>query len=603
MSIKKYITELKRRNVFKAGIAYLIVAWLIVQIASILLPTFDAPPYVLKTLVFMLGIGFPINLIFSWIYDITPNGIKKTETLEQNPVKSILKSNRLNKVIIASLTLVVLLLLYNQFRNPGNNKPITNTEAINLDSKEKSIAILAFTDMSAEKNQDYFSDGISAELTSLLSKIGELKVIDRRSSFSYKNKSATLKQIGNELNVSYILDGSVRKYENKVRIDVQLINVADGSHLWLDTYDRNMDDIFKIQDDIAKAVITQLKIVLATSTISTITKRPTTNLEAYRLYLEGLYYLNLAGFDNVNKTISLLEEAILLDPNFAQAHAVLAKVLILNSVDYENNIAWEGRAYVAIQEALSLDPDLPEAYVARGMWYWTPNNNFNHEKAIKDFRKATELNPGLSSAQEYLMLVYLHVGLLDEALDYGKKAVLLNPTNMWIRHYTGQVYHFQGNYAEALNTYNSVSDQFIPFFRIALTAQILNYQGKIEESFQMIEKGLLEYPTEPQLNSTYAILLAKSGRNDEAKNRIVIAIENKKTLRHDHHLYHNLASSSALMGEKQKAVSWLIKAAETGFPCYSLYNRDPNLESLKGYPSFDAFMLEMKKKQEYFKSI
>ncbi len=600
MNLKKYIAELKRRNVFKAAIAYLIMAWLIAQVASIVLPTFNAPPYVMKTLLFILSIGFPLNLVFSWIYDITPEGIKKTDSHDKN---SILKSSRLNKVIIVSLSIAIVLLLFNQFYNSNNSITKANNDIESSDSNDKSIAVLAFTNMSSEKDQDYFSDGISAELTSLLSKIGELKVIDRRSSFSYKNKSATLKQIGNELNVSYILDGSVRKYENMVRIDVQLINVSDGSHLWLDTYDRNMDDIFKIQDDIAKAVIKQLKIVLATNTISTIAKRPTTNLEAYRLYLEGLYYLNLAGFDNVNKTISLLEEAILLDPNFAQAHAVLAKVLILNSVDYENNVAWEGRAYVAIQEALSLDPDLPEAYVARGMWYWTPNNNFDHEKAIKDFRKATELNPGLSSAHEYLMLVYLHVGLLDEAFDYGKKAELLNPTNMFIRHYTGQVYHFQGNYVEALNTYNNVSDQFIPFFRIALKAQILNYQGKIEESFQIIEKGLLEYPTEPQLNSTYAILLAKAGRNDEAKNRITIAIENKKTLRHDHHLYHNLASSSALMGEKQKAVSWLIKAAETGFPCYPLYNRDPNLESLKGYPAFEDFMSGMKKKLEYYSSL
>ncbi len=600
MNLKKNIAELKRRHVFKAGIAYLLVAWLIAQVASILLPTFNAPSYIMKVLLFILGIGFPIWLVFSWVYDITPDGIKKTEDHNQ---QTIIKSSRLNKVIITSLSIAVVLLLFNQFYHSNGNDTKINADITSLDSKEKSIAILAFTNMSSEKDQDYFSDGISAELTNVLSKIGELKVIDRRSSFSYKNKSATLKQIGKELNVSYILDGSVRKYENKVRIDVQLINVSDGSHLWLDSYDRNLDDIFKIQDDIAKAVIKQLKIILATNTLSTLRNRPTTNLEAYRLYLEGLYYLNLAGFDNLNKTISLLEEVILLDPYFAQAHAVLAKVLILNSVDYENNVAWESRAYVAIQEALSIDPNLSEAYVARGMWYWTPANNFDHEKAIKDFRKATELNPGLSSAHEYLMLVYLHIGLLDKAFEYGEKASSLDPTNMWIRHYTGQVYHFQGNFTEALNTYNSVADRYIPFFRIALMAQILNYQGKIDEAFKIIEEGLLEYPTEPQLNSTYAILLAKSGRNGEAKRRIDIAIENKKTLRHDHHLYHNLASSSALMGEKMEAVTWLIKAADTGFPCYPLYNRDPNLESLKGYPAFEDFMFEMKKKLEYYSSL
>ena len=245
MNLKNYIAELKRRNVFKAGLAYLIVAWIMTQVTAIVLPTFNAPPFVLKTILFILGIGFPIWLVFAWVYEITSEGIKKTDHVDQEHSKLTQTGNRFNKLIIASLSVALILLLINQFS--GNPDQIENADVVKstFGTNNNSIAVLAFEDMSQQKNQEYFSDGISAELTSLLAKIRELKVIDRRSSFSYKGKSTTAKQIGKELNISHILDGSVRMYDDKVRIDVQLIDVSDGSHLWLQTYDRQMDDDFQ----------------------------------------------------------------------------------------------------------------------------------------------------------------------------------------------------------------------------------------------------------------------------------------------------------------------------------------------------------------------
>ena len=598
-----FFNELKRRNVIKAAVAYGVVAWVLVQILSIVLPSTDAPEWVMKTIMLLMIIGFPVWVLISWVYEVTPEGLKKTESNSKiNSIRSR-TNNRLNRVIIGSLVLAVVFLIVDKFSNSTNALLVEDEIIKSKDYKEKSIAVLAFEDMSPEKNQEYFSDGMSTELTSLLGRIKALTVKDRRSSFTYKEKNATVEQIGKELNVTHILDGSVRKYGDKVRIDVQLIDVSDGSNIWLETFDYNMEDIFKIQDSIAKAVIKQLKIVLKTDERSLAERIPTTSLEAYRLYLQGKYYINLSGFDNIDKAISLLEQSILLDPNFALAYAVLAETYMLNTIDREQNLKWDEKAYVAFQQALSLDPNLAEAYVARGMWYWTPSNNFQHENAIQDFEMAILLNPGLSSAYELLCLVQLHVGLLDKAMENGNKAIELEPTSMMIRHFIGQVYYFQGDYPNALKMYESVSEQFIPFFRIALTAQTLFYQGEVEGAIEMVKQGLLEFPNEPQLNSTYAIFLASLEKYDEAKLRMDLAIKNKTMLRHVHHLYHNLASASALMGQNKDALKWLIKASDNGLPCYPLFNQDSNLSNLKEDPNFENFMMDLKIKLEYFKDL
>ena len=279
------------------------------------------------------------------------------------------------------------------------------------------------------------------------------------------------------------------------------------------------------------------------------------------------------------------------------------KGYILNNVDHDPRKEWEEKSYIAFQQALNLDPKLAEAYVARGMWYWTPSNNFQHENAISDFEKAIELKPGLSAAYEQLSLVQLHIGLLDKAMATGKVAVELEPTSMWARHFVGQVYFFQGNFPEAMKMFESLSEQFRPYIRITFSAQTLYYLGRIKEAKELVEHGLLEYPTEPQLNSTYAIILARLGFNTDANERKKIAIENKMALRHIHHLYHNLAGASALMGETDKAISWLKLASESGLTCFPLFNNDSNLENLKGITEFELFMKELRSKWEYYNTL
>lgn len=594
-NMTSFFRAFKQRQILKSTIAYLVVAWLIIQVLAILLPVFEISTNTLRISIIILAIGLPIWIVLNWFYSVSSDGLVNSESLEYNSDQFEKKKITLNRVIISGLTLAVVLLVFNTIR--------LENKIIKDDNVGASIAVLAFADMSKESNQEYFSEGISAELTSQLAKIKELKVIDRRSSFSYKGKNIKATQIGNELNVSHILDGNVRIDGRKIRIDVQLIDVSDGSHLWLETYDRNLDDIFKIQNEIADEIINQLKIVLGSSDKSKIESRPTNNLEAYKLYLEGLYFKNLSRVEHIEKAIKYFEQAIELDQDFALAKALLSQAYVVHNVFIEFNEEWERKAFVAFEEALFLDPNLAEAYVARGQWYWTPKNNFNHEQALQDFQKAIELNSGLSSAYESLMLVQLHVGLFEKALENGMKGIEIDPTNVWIQHFLSEIYFFQGNYSEAQKMNDIIGDKFDSPFRTSMKSQLLLFQGKLDQARQMLDQELVNYPEEPYLHSAYAILSAGLGENNEARKRIDIAIENKQSLRHLHHLYHSLAGATAIMGEYKEATSWLIKAAENGLPNYSLFTKDPNLSDLQGIHEFDDLMNKLKSKLDFYNSL
>ena len=490
----------------------------------------------------------------------------------------------------ALLVVMILIVYWWLFQSEQQNLP-------------SSIAVLPFHNLNADPSLEYFSDGMTETIISDLANIGGLTVISRTSVMTYKNSEKNTREIALDLNVTHILEGSVLTSDDKVRIFAQLIDVETDAHLWAQTYDREMNNIFSIQSDVANKIAEVMEVALGEDAQARIDERPTSDLEAYRLYLQGQYYINLASFADIDTAISLLSQAILRDPNFALAYAVLATTYILNNVDQDPRPEWEEKAYISFQQALSLDPDLAEAYVARGMWYWTPSNNFQHESAIKDFQKAIEIKPGLSSAYEMLSKVQRHVGLLENALITGKKAVELEPTSMWSRLFLGQVFFFQGKYTEALEMFDSISEQFIPFYRVTFTSQTLFHLNRVEEAAAMLDQGLSEYPTEFLLNSSYAIILASLGHQDEARERMNLAIKHERALMHVHHLYHNLAGASALMGQHKEAVEWLVKASDNGLPCYPLFNHDPNLESLKGRPDFIAFMLDLKKKWEYYKTL
>ncbi len=507
------------------------------------------------------------------------------------------------KIWFVSLGIILILFLA-YFFYPGLEKESTIAQPVSTHVENKSIAVLPFKNFSGDPELDPFCDGMTDAVISRLTKIGSIaKVISQTTMLQYKESKKSIPEIANELGVTHILTGSFQIAGSQAKIALKLIDGSSDDHIWSENHmgEWDSDDIFNIQSKVAENVATNMEVEITSSEIEAIQKNPTTNLEAYRLYLQGQFYVLKSGLTNTETAITMFEKAISLDPDFALAYAALARTYVLN-LEQDPNPELDEKAYVAFQQALTIDPDQAEAYVAKANWYWTASNNFNHENAIIAATKAIELKPGLSTGYEILALAQVHVGLHEQALINSSRGLEIEPTNMWLRHYQVDVYLSKGDYSETLKRLENI-EEFIPHLRLSFTAQALFFMGDTLEAEKVVKNGLLEYPDEAQLNSTYAIILASQGRYGEANERLALAIKNEKSIRDIHHLHHNVARVFTIMGKNDEAVIWLIKAAETGLPDYPLYNNDPILNKLKGDPEFDAFMADMKVELEYYQSL
>jgi TolB-like protein len=323
--------ELKRRNVFRVGIAYAVTAWLLIQVSDILLDSIGAPPWVLQTLFVVLAVGFVIALFFAWAFELTPEGVKRESEVDRSQSITHVTGQKLNYTIIALLVLALGYFAWDKFViQPGStaSEPgVADTTEVAPAEETHSIAVLPFVNMSEDAANEYFSDGLSEEVLNILAKIKEMRVAGRTSSFAFKGKNDDLRTIGEKLNVQSILEGSVRKDEarNRVRITAQLVNVKDGYHLWSETYDRDLDDIFAIQEEIARKVADALKVTLLGEDEARIAAQAVTDLSAYDLYLRGLEQLNKFSFSALNEARTIFAQAIEQDPNYLPAQLKLAQ--------------------------------------------------------------------------------------------------------------------------------------------------------------------------------------------------------------------------------------------------------------------------------------
>src|SRR5437867_2725094 len=368
MNLTKFFAELKRRNVYKVAVAYAVVAWLLIQAASIFFPAFDAPSWVMKIFIIAIIFGFPVALIFSWAFEITPEGIKLESEIEPN--KSI-KRRTGRKIVAVTIALAVVaagLFVYQLVRSKSTITPTASaarTEAAPV-APNKSIAVLPFVNMSADKNDEYLSDGMTEELLNVLTKVKSLHVPGRSSSFAFKgkNEEGIFRKVGEQLHVNAVLEGSVRKAGDKLRITAQLINVADGFHLWSETYDRDMKDILAVQSDVAQRVVQASQIQLGVDEARALAQRQTENPEAHRLYLLGRYHFakfTRAGWTN---EIHYYEQALQVDPNFALAYCGLDDTYgWAGGQTLPGREAWAKEMEFA-QKALALDPNLAEVHLA-----------------------------------------------------------------------------------------------------------------------------------------------------------------------------------------------------------------------------------------------
>jgi serine/threonine protein kinase/tetratricopeptide (TPR) repeat protein len=472
-----------------------------------------------------------------------------------------------------------------------------------MPAEKNSIAVLPFQNFSEARDDEYFSDGMTESIITDLARIRALLVIARNSVFQYKGKNVDVKKVGQELNVGYVLEGSVQRSANRLRLNVQLIDVTSGYHVWADRYDRDLKEVFALQDDISKNIVAALKLRVGSGTENASQNRPTQNLEAYDLYLRGSYYLKKQSVKEVDQAVELLEQTVRTDPSFAAALASLGMAYIQKSFyDEPLKKTWEEKASVAIGKALAIDPNLAEAYVAKGNLLWTPANRFPHEQAIAAYRHAIELNPNLVEAHEWLALVYYHIGLFDMGIAECRKALQINPSSAFAQSRLGINLLYAGRYEEALTELRKVPEGFSPQIVPTQIAITLSYLGRMREAETTLEEAYKQLPDDPFVLSAQALFFALTGKADEAMQKIQVAEGKEKTyLGHFHHAAYNLGSAYALMKNNAKAVLWLQKAADDGFPCYPKFENDPYLNNLRSDPQFISLMVKLKKQGERYK--
>jgi TolB-like protein/Flp pilus assembly protein TadD len=422
MDPKNFFGELKRRNVYKVAIAYAVVAWLLVQIATQVFPFFEIPNWVVRLVVLLLVIGFPVALILAWAFEITPEGIKRAEDVDLNQSITRRTGRKLDFLIIAVLLLVIAVFAYQRF-GPGQKVAVA--------TPEKSIAVLPFENRSEDKANAYFADGIQDEILTRLSKIADLKVISRTSTQHYKSAPENLPEIARQLGVAHIVEGSVQKSGDSVRVNVQLIKAANDSHLWADTFDRKLTDIFSVESEVAKAIADQLRVKLTGQEEQVIAAKPTENVEAYDAYLRGLAYaVKPPTTPPLLGAQKYFREAVRLDPKFALAWALLSYVEARGYITatLQPTVALREEARQAAETALTLQPNLGEAVWAKGYYHYSCLKDY--DTALRYFEQARPLLPNNSRIPESLAYVARRRGQWDRSESYFNEAERLDPRNV-----------------------------------------------------------------------------------------------------------------------------------------------------------------------------
>ncbi|NIL97121.1 MAG: hypothetical protein GTO62_08285 [Planctomycetales bacterium] len=424
--------ELKRRNVFRVAIAYVVVAWLILQVADVILNNVQAPTWAFWLILLMLSIGFILVLVFSWVFELTPEGIKRESEVDRSESITPQTGKKLDRLIIGVLVLAVAYFAVDKFwLSAGRDAALIEaaleeagvqaaaeqaSEPDAADPDDKSIAVLPFVNMSDDAGNEYFSDGISEEILNALAKVKELKVAGRTSSFAFKGQNQDLRLIGETLGVQNILEGSVRKAGDKVRITAQLVKVDDGFHLWSETYDRRLDDVFAIQDEIANAILQELKATLldeGTALVST----ARTDSEVYDLYLLAKQRMYERTRLMLQSAAELLDRAIAIDPEYAPAYAQRGiAALLLSETSYGEipHDQSQAQAKLYLDKAVALDGELAEAWAGMGLYYNGPPSQ--PRKGIEALERALAINPNLINAGNWLTLAYWQVNRLTEAM-------------------------------------------------------------------------------------------------------------------------------------------------------------------------------------------
>ena len=445
MKLSKLLTELKRRNVYKVAAAYAVVGWLLIQVATQVFPFLEIPNWTIRLVILLTALGFPVALIIAWAFELTPEGIKRTEAADAAEQHS--RGGVWIAVVIVAAMLSLGLFFLGRYTARTATPQWSGTAAAM--NSQKSIAVLPLVNTSGDPANEYFSDGLSEELIAVLTKIPDLKVIGRSSSFLFKGKSDDSKTIGERLGVVHLIEGSVRKQGDRVRIVAELINTSDGRSLWSETYDRELKDIFAVQNEIATAVADQMKVKLLGKSAQPQGAGSSENPAAHNAVLQSDFYFQQQTADSVRKSISFLQEAVRLDPKYALAYAKLSQAWrqYANSFAIDDASKAYDEARQAADKAVSLAPDLPEVRMTVGLLAMNPGLDFVGGE--KEFRRVLQSSPNNAAAKNALTLSLLAQGRLTEAEAACRETLSLDPllTTLWYN--LGRIALGTGRYKEA----------------------------------------------------------------------------------------------------------------------------------------------------------
>jgi serine/threonine-protein kinase len=589
VKINNFFAELKRRNVYKVAVAYAVVAWLLIQAASIFLPAFNAPPWAMQIVILILVVGFPIALVFSWAFEITPEGIKLESEID--PAKSI--TRKTGRKIIAFTAVVaaiaVALLVFQFVRARSTTAPREDASAARTDAAtapNKSIAVLPFDNLSGDPQNAYFSEGVQDEILTRLAKIAELKVISRTSTQRFKSAPNDLRQIAQQLGVANILEGSVQKANDQVRVNVQLINALTDAHLWADTYDRKLTDIFAVETEIAKTVADVLQAKLTGSEQHVIAVRPTENPEAHQLYLKGRFFWNKRTGNDLKKSIDYFNQAIAADPSYALAYAGVADAcVLLPGYSGGNPRDCYPKAIAAAKKALELDDTLAEARtsLALAIWYY----DFDFSQANREFQRAIELNPNYAIAhQQYGNNTLSAVGRFNDAIAEGRRGVELDPLSLVINADLGVDYYYARRYDEAIAQLRKTLEMDPGYYFAFVTiGQALEMKGARESAIAEYQKARA-LNDDPLVLALLAHAYGLSGNKMEAEK---ILDQLKKLSQERYVSAYSFALVYLGLGNEQEALRWLEQSYQDRAGADVGWIRvDPLLDPLRGDPRFEA---------------
>src|SRR5215470_1172322 len=445
VNARNIFTELKRRNVYKVAVAYAVVGWLLIQVATQVFPFLEIPNWAIRFVILVTALGFPVALLIAWAFELTPEGIKRTEDADAARQRSSGGAWIAVVVIGAALSLGLFFL----GRYTAGRATARVSETGTAPNALKSIAVLPLVNTSGDPSNEYFSDGLSEELIAVLAKIPELKVIGRSSSFFFKGKSSDSTAIGQKLGVANLIEGSVRKQGDRVRIVAELISAADGRSLWSETYDRELKDVFAVQTEIAKSVAEQMKVKLLGERQQSDAAASTENLAAHNAVLQADFYFKQLTPESVQRAIQFLEEAVRLDPNYAFAYAKLSQAWRQYAASFARDDARKAyeEARRTAEKAVSLAPDLAEVRMAMGFLAFTPDLDFR--AAEREFRRVLESSPNDAAAKSYLGAALSAQGRLAEAEQTCREALSLDPLGTPAWYNIGRVVVGLGRYHEA----------------------------------------------------------------------------------------------------------------------------------------------------------